>query len=576
MKLGSLAWLFTILACGDDAAPRADGGGFDASIADGGAPRTDGGPEAADAGPLDAGFDAFLPPCHDDDGDSIATVEEGTGDRDGDGLPNAGDPDSDGDGLLDADEAGDADPCTAPLDSDLDAVADFLEVDSDGNGVGDADESGDADGDGALDRIELDDDADGFADLIEWAAESDPSDPSSVPAEGYYVVASSVEDRDIELPFHLEVTRADAVFEVATTAAMGGTITALEDGVRLVIAPAIAAVVDFAMAVVSFRDFPVVPVGVDGDHPFGLRMRVTDVVDDMELGLVRLGASGGADARNSAFEALYQTFTGEGVAWPAIGASPRGSVRAFDPLTGYDPAHHGLVGGVGFRAGALPIVVHFTDSELHSAADYWALGIDEAHSRAQAMDAARALGARFTAVTSFGGARRDLESIATETGATVLPVAWGATETRCRTGIGGSARPTNVFGRCPLTYDGELGGAGDHLQAIDAIRRALGADLPEVTGAAFDNDDPTLDSAAFVSTITPVAPAPGTSTIDGERFLGVPVGTDLSFRVVVRNDVAPSMAAPQLHRTTVRAVSGNAWLAEATLHVVVPGGGVDL
>jgi len=68
----------------------------------------------------------------DPDGDTISTADEmndaaGTDDLDGDGYPNWHDPDADGDGRLDADEAGDSDPCTPAIDTDGNAVPDYLE-----------------------------------------------------------------------------------------------------------------------------------------------------------------------------------------------------------------------------------------------------------------------------------------------------------------------------------------------------------------------------------------------------------------------------------------------------------------
>jgi hypothetical protein len=106
----------------------------------------------------------------DADGDSIMDHHEGaeTDDADGDGTPNRLDTDSDGDGILDALEAGDADPITFPFDSDGDGLADFVDLDADDNCVPDEIEGGDdLDGDGALAFGDVDDDGDGILDRIE-------------------------------------------------------------------------------------------------------------------------------------------------------------------------------------------------------------------------------------------------------------------------------------------------------------------------------------------------------------------------------------------------------------------------
>ena len=101
----------------------------------------------------------------DADGDGIPDDVEGTGDTDGDGTPDFEDQDSDGDGIPDADEAGDGDLSTDPVDSDHDGVPDYLDQDSDGNGIPDAQEGGgDHDGDGVIDSSDTDDDGDGIYD----------------------------------------------------------------------------------------------------------------------------------------------------------------------------------------------------------------------------------------------------------------------------------------------------------------------------------------------------------------------------------------------------------------------------
>ncbi len=106
--------------------------------------------------------------CVDSDLDKICDFQEGAGDADGDGTPNAGDIDSDSDGILDRDEAGDADTCTPPRDSDSDGTPDFLDTDSDDNGILDLEEGvGDHDGDTVPDYIDLDDDNDYIPDATE-------------------------------------------------------------------------------------------------------------------------------------------------------------------------------------------------------------------------------------------------------------------------------------------------------------------------------------------------------------------------------------------------------------------------
>lgn len=110
-------------------------------------------------------------PCgevDDPDRDSINRSDDGEGDADGDGTPNWQDSDSDGDGISDADEAGDMDCTTPPMDTDGDGTPDFLDLDSNADGVTDAEQgSGDGDGDGIPDFRDPDLDGDGILNAVE-------------------------------------------------------------------------------------------------------------------------------------------------------------------------------------------------------------------------------------------------------------------------------------------------------------------------------------------------------------------------------------------------------------------------
>ncbi len=125
----------------------------------------------------DGGTGGNNQPKADADGDTIADVDEGTDDADGDGTPNDQDDDSDGDGIPDSVEAGDADVDTEPVDTDSDGTPNFLDDDSDGNGILDADEpSADFDDDGELDSQDIDDDGDLIPDSVEIAGQGSDCD----------------------------------------------------------------------------------------------------------------------------------------------------------------------------------------------------------------------------------------------------------------------------------------------------------------------------------------------------------------------------------------------------------------
>jgi outer membrane protein OmpA-like peptidoglycan-associated protein len=91
----------------------------------------------------------------DADGDGILDDTEGSGDTDGDGLPDYQDTDSDNDGIPDSTEAG-PDPDN-PVDTDGDGMPDYTDTDSDNDGIGDDLEgTDDFDNDGVPDYIDVD------------------------------------------------------------------------------------------------------------------------------------------------------------------------------------------------------------------------------------------------------------------------------------------------------------------------------------------------------------------------------------------------------------------------------------
>ncbi len=113
----------------------------------------------------------------DSDGDGIGDLEEGTGDADGDGIPNYLDDDSDGDGILDKDEGNG--------DSDGDAIPDYLDSSSDEDGDGipdiyDGDANTDTDGDGTADVFDTDSDNDGIPDFNESNASGVDTDGDTI------------------------------------------------------------------------------------------------------------------------------------------------------------------------------------------------------------------------------------------------------------------------------------------------------------------------------------------------------------------------------------------------------------
>ncbi|MFH0901679.1 MAG: VWA domain-containing protein [Pseudomonadota bacterium] len=520
------------------------------------------------------------------DGDGIPDELEGLRDDDGDETPAYRDLDADGDLISDAIEAG-ADPQN-PANSDSDHAYDFLDVDSDNDGLADSQE--DRNQDGVVDpgesnpRIQ-DTDEDGFLDVVEWAAHTDPGDDTStLSADDFYFVLPYLGDGKSDvLHFSTSIVKADVLFQVDTTSSMMGAIYTLQQSLRAMVDLISVNVANVAMGVSWYKDFPVAPFGDYGDLPFMLAQRITTNIDDVQNGLNALYHSGGNDTEESGIEALYQAVTGEGIVWTTRQA---GSVPKFDPWLGYDGSKgHGLLGGVGFRVGALPIVVQVTDAPDHLPYESdkdggYAERSIQAHTREQTIAAAQAIGARFVGITSEPGQRLEFERMALATEAMVPPTAWAPTETQCRTGIGDKPTrpPDKDSGLCPLAFDMSEGGTGIDSPIVDAIKTLVTSATIDIAAVATSDPFllPDIDTGLFVESIVPVEPPPRGSKIEGDTFRNVMPGDDVQFRVFARNTTVPQRREAQLFTVAIRVLGDNVTeLDRRDVFIVVPGGGVD-
>jgi len=536
----------------------------------------------------------------DSDGDGIPDAVELAGDPDGDTVPSFRDTDSDGDGIPDAVEAG-ADP-THPVNTDGDPQPDYLDTDSDGDAISDAvegtadpdgdtlpnyvdtDADGDtipdategtadldgdlqpnfldldADGDGLRDELEVfcpalsrhssqfpDTDGDGFSDLAEHAVGSDLCDPTSGVldvVDFYFELPHGAPERTDTLYFYPQVRRTDVFFSMDTTGSMSGAVTNLRSGLSGIMAETRGRVADAAFGVGQWEDFPVGFFGSFGDLPWRLLRSMTTDSAAAQLGVNALTLHGGSDYAEAGYEALYQLATGDGISWTPVTA---GSVP---PYTGAGN------GGVGFRDGTLPIVLHITDATSHEASEYIAAGITQAHSKAQAFAVLQALGARVVSINNAWDNTNvaQLSEISSTTGA-VVPVCafrtgaatWRCGTSQCCTGLAG-AGVAPVGGRCTLQYRINTDGSGLGAAVVDGIDALVKYTTFDVyTRVRDDGSVATPDTSCFVksvqallyvappaepeSTCTPAAtPAAFLGAIYNNGFRGVATGTSSSTR----------------------------------------------
>ncbi|MDP1825084.1 MAG: hypothetical protein Q8L48_17635 [Archangium sp.] len=520
------------------------------------------------------------PAVSDPDQDTISDLYEGAAagvDTDLDGTVDALDPDSDGDGIPDAIEAGDADLATPPIDTDSDGTPNFRDLDSDDDGVPDQVE--DPNGNGVLDPGEssprsADTDGDGTPDIVERQAGTDPnSATSNIPAGDFYFVLP-LGDPAVEATFSFttRLRKADVLFSVDTTGSFDEEIANIQASLASILGGVRAQIPDAAFGVGKFGDFPLSPFGLAGDRPFKLLQRLTTDDARVSAAIDQLPpATGGNDKPEAGFEALYQW--GAGLGLPAFGAAP------FDWQVGYSAtAGMGELGGAGFRADALPIVVQVTDARAHDAAEYPATF--GAHGKTQALGALSRMGARIIGINSLenqGTAddpRAQLEDLAGATNALVPPTA-GTCPTGVLVGATPSPRPTwGTSGKCALVFDVRTDGSGLGGRIVEAIRALATLSTIDISSRARGDQQAQaqgVDSARFIKAITPVPPAPAGATIVGDVFRGVTTGSTVTFKFQAQNDFVPPAATPRLFKLHLEVVGdGVTTLDERIVYVIVP------
>ena len=525
-------------------------------------------PDRAELGPnplspLDTDRDG-IPDFHDPDSDNDGVPDRaasGSKDTDADAILDHLDDDTDGDGILDLSELG-PNPLM-PRDTDRDMAPDYLDADSDSDGLHDGLE--DINGSGTLDTGEsdplvVDTDADGADDLIESAAKTDARDPKANPqADGNFVFIVPYQKPPLPpqatLDFATDVVRADVVFSLDTTGSMGGELKQLQSDLRTTIIPALGAQIpDLAFGVAHFEDFPVIPFGDPGDLPVELLTPITPDAAQAQAGINGLQLGSGGDGPESGSEALYQLATGAGVSWPG------GRIAPFE---------------VGWRDGALPIVVQITDAAMNSAETYLN-AVPAAASRPKLQSALDTLGAKVIAVVSSDGdtltATEEYLELVRATGASVPSTAFG-THGQCETGIGGSLVAADGSGNCPLLFgiDGDGSGLGASIvEAVGALAKHAVLDIDARAANEPGNEDgqgAEVDAiGAFLDRVVPNASpdqasgcTKGLATDDrlamdklDDTFVAVAPGQRVCFDVIAkRNDRVEAQLVPQLFRARI-------------------------
>ena len=377
----------------------------------------------------------------------------------------------------------------------------------------------------------------------------------------------------------------DLQFNVDTTASFGGEIDNMQAELSRSIIPQLSArIPDTRFGVSRFADFPISPFGqpklddkLVADVPFQLLTPITDRLARVTKAVNSLDdpLNQGGDVPEAGAESLYQVATGEGYRWQGM--------QLIAPFDRDQAAADGggTLGGVGFRAQALRVVVHITDAPSHTPKEYVLHTLENTHGLPEATAALRAVGAHVISIVSaeknssaYVDTRKELSALALATGARTEPE-----RGQCKTGIDGATQAP-LENQCPLVFDAKPDGTGLPRTLVDSV-----VSLLDSVHFAEVHAEPGQDPLGFIERIelAPAKQKPGVSEPntadrlpnnkpDGvkDSYLDVNQDQRLTFRIVLKNErIAPSDI-DQRYRVSIRLLGDGVLLEERYLRVMVP------
>jgi hypothetical protein len=459
-----------------------------------------------------------LPDAYDRDSDNdyILDLDDTTADPDGDGKPAFRDRDADGDGVEDICE-GHAHVATAAdydlqtLDTNKNGVPDFLDRDSDGDLLLDGAEDRNANcvvDPSETDRVKADTDGDGVGDLVEITignfigVPTLANDKTKTPenqGQFYFLVpyndAPSPSSEILSMATTLN--KGDIGFVVDTTYSMSGEIANLKSGLQSIINELAKNIPDLGIGsaghddvadgsagacsgYTGFQDqvYYDLPNGAIRDVSIGGVVQTTRVAEAQNaVNALRLGD--GWDLPESQIPAMMHALRGDGFAWS--GGCGALSLKAATPAAG-------TIGALGFRTGALPILVEISDANFHGGVIAGGYSSGTFPTIAQLKDAIVANGAKFIGVAAADAATPDSDGsirvsgsrsayadmayLTDNTGSNVPPSAFGGTT--CLTGLGGGAlSPDGPGSTCRLIFSLRHDGSGLSSSIVAGVRALL-------------------------------------------------------------------------------------------------------
>lgn len=361
------------------------------------------------------------------------------------------------------------------------------------------------------------------------------------------------------LKFGTNIKQADVAFVMDTTGSMGDSIENLKNALQGTLMTQLqAAIPNVGLAVVDFRDF--------GDsHTVLVRQPITTNLSAAQGAVASMSANGGGDAYEASVAALHHTITG----------------AANSGIPAHTPAP-GTSGGVDFRPGSVPIVVHIHDNGWHDPSG--------AVSFADVKTAFVGANAKFVNIADNGGPENWADELSDATSSNVPASATGTCGACCTDYNGGARGATGPGGSCRLNFLSSGGGgvSSGVVKAIEAIAvgsifdvKAIPSNDPKNVGVGGQP----VDATKFIKALRAMdegnaangCPAAEAKDSDGDgvkdTFVAVKVGTPVCFEVVPQtNTIVPPEAIPQFFNAFVDVigVQGNVLLDKRSVLFLVP------
>ena len=349
----------------------------------------------------------------------------------------------------------------------------------------------------------------------------------------YFELLPDDAQKNSTLVFRPEVSKLDVVFNMDTTGSMGGEVLNLRNRISSYIIPRIRAFVgNSGFGVTRFDDFPAVKeeggwfsstsyygrsyssgdvskgyCSASGiDKPYELLGTISTVDATVEANVNKLCLHNGGDNDESGYQALWQILMGDDrsytlTSWKGDNA---GSMSYHTPAPG-------TWGGVDFREGTLPVVVHITDVTAHDPTSNSTYNGNVVHPyySSDVHTAYANKGARIISIYRSGG--EQLSQLVNTSNATraIVPActfkksdsSWMCGANRCCTTTSSNGVAPDANGNCVLSYGiSDANTMSDTLvSGIDALVKYGTYDVSTVVHK--DDTDNRVDTTCFIKKV---------------------------------------------------------------------------